>query len=91
MLGPVTRFPTSKHVVSYSDRVLGGLSLGRPPTLLLRGQGVVKAAVNSRSLDIFRANSEFETYAQNLGSETEDAREGIRAFVDKRPPAFRGR
>ena len=34
---------------------------------------------------------EFETFAQNICFETEDAREGIRAFVDKRAPSFQGR
>ena len=34
---------------------------------------------------------EYETFAQNACFETEDAREGIRAFVDKRTPIFRGR
>jgi enoyl-CoA hydratase/carnithine racemase len=34
---------------------------------------------------------EFETFAQNVCFETEDAREGIRAFVDKREPKFEGR
>jgi 2-(1,2-epoxy-1,2-dihydrophenyl)acetyl-CoA isomerase len=34
---------------------------------------------------------EFETFAQNICFETDDAREGIRAFVEKREPRFEGR
>jgi len=34
---------------------------------------------------------EFETFAQNICYETEDAAEGIKAFVEKKSPSFRGR
>ena len=38
-----------------------------------------------------KASLEGETSAQNICFETEDAREGIRAFIEKRDPLFRGR
>jgi 2-(1,2-epoxy-1,2-dihydrophenyl)acetyl-CoA isomerase len=38
-----------------------------------------------------KSSLEFETFAQNICFETEDAREGIRAFVEKREPTFDGR
>jgi len=38
-----------------------------------------------------KSSLEFETFAQNICSETEDAREGIKAFVEKREPTFSGR
>lgn len=45
-----------------------------------------------RNLEVdLAAALEFETLAQNVCSETDDAREGIRAFVEKREPRFQGR
>ena len=48
-----------------------------------------RALYHNQDVDL-RAALEFETYAQNICAETADAQEGIRAFVDKRPPRFRG-
>jgi hypothetical protein len=38
-----------------------------------------------------RTSLEFETFTQNICSETEDTKEGIRAFVEKRERSFSGR
>lgn len=48
-----------------------------------------RALYHNQECDL-RAALEYETYAQNICRETEDAREGIRAFVEKRSPSFGG-
>jgi 2-(1,2-epoxy-1,2-dihydrophenyl)acetyl-CoA isomerase len=56
------------------------VALGLTKWLLLAGQ--------SEPLDAHLQN---EAFALELSARSEDFREGLAAFVDKRPPEFRGR
>lgn len=49
-----------------------------------------RAILHNQDVDL-RAGLEFETFAQGICRETEDSKEGVRAFVEKRAPQFRGR
>ena len=52
---------------------------------------LAKRALYDNAERDLKSSLECETFAQNIASETEDAREGIRAFVEKRDPKFQGR
>jgi 2-(1,2-epoxy-1,2-dihydrophenyl)acetyl-CoA isomerase len=58
-----------------------------PPVAI---SGAKRAIYHNLDVDL-RAALEFETFAQNISRDTEDAKEGVRAFVEKRPAVFRGR
>jgi enoyl-CoA hydratase/carnithine racemase len=47
-----------------------------------------RAIYHNQEVDL-RAGLEFETFAQGICRETEDAKEGVKAFLEKRAPLFR--
>jgi enoyl-CoA hydratase/carnithine racemase len=85
-LGIVSRVVAPEDLMPATLELARTIAAGPPIAIRL----AKRALYRSQEVDL-PAALEFETYAQNICSETEDAREGIRAFVEKRDPAFQGR
>ena len=85
-LGLVSQVMAPEELMPTVLALARTIAAGPPVALRL-----AKRALYRNSECGLREALEFETFAQNACTETEDAREGIRAFVEKRAPIFRGR
>lgn len=85
-LGIVRSVHAPEDLLPAAYALAGKIAAGPPIAIRL-----AKRAIYHNLETDLRQALEFETFAQNVCFETEDAREGIRAFVDKRAPAFRGK
>lgn len=56
-----------------------------------RAHALTKRAFQRAVLGGLDAALDYEVYLQEAAAKTEDHREGVRAFLEKRPPLFRGR
>lgn len=72
----------SDEVYSYARRMVAG-----PPV----AQGLTKLGLHHALQSDLAAMLDWEAEAQATCSQTEDAREGVRAFLERRPPRFQGR
>ena len=56
-----------------------------------RGIGLIKRAVNHANLSSLESDLEYEAYLQEIAGRSADYDEGVRAFLEKRPPVFTGK
>jgi 2-(1,2-epoxy-1,2-dihydrophenyl)acetyl-CoA isomerase len=85
-LGIVSQVVAPEELMATVNTLARAIAAGPPVAIRLAKHSLYANA--DRDL---KAALEGETFAQNICFETEDAREGIQAFVEKRSPQFRGR
>jgi len=85
-LGIVNCVFHDEKFLDESMKILGQFANG--PT---KAYSLIKKMLNHSSGASIEESLEYEVYLQEIASRTADAREGIKAFVEKRPPSFRGK
>ncbi len=84
-LGLVSRVVPADRLASEARELAERLAAGPPRALALAKRTL------DRSLEVGLPEAlEFEAAAQDVAGRTADHREGVRAFLEKRPPDFRG-
>ena len=84
-IGLVARvFPTDEFAQSAREIAA---RIARAP----RGIGLIKRAVNHANLPDLEAELEYEAYLQEVAGRSADYDEGVKAFLEKRPPIFTGK
>jgi 2-(1,2-epoxy-1,2-dihydrophenyl)acetyl-CoA isomerase len=84
--GLVARVVSAESLLDEAQAFAARLAAGAPRAIALTKRGL------DRSWDATIEESlEYEAYLQGIAGATDDHREGIAAFVEKRPPRFSGR
>lgn len=85
-LGIVNAVTSPEELMNETYKLAKKIAAGPPIAIQLSK----RALYHNEEVDL-RAALEFESFAQNVTKETEDVKEGVKAFMEKRAPVFRGK
>jgi len=84
--GLVTRAVTAEELDSVTDELAAKLAAGPPIGIRFTKEGVLESLARSLASEF-----DFEARAQTTCMMSADHKEGVRAFLEKRPPRFEGK
>ena len=84
-LGIVSQLTNPEVLMTATLDMAAAFAAGPPIAIRMAKRALYKSMDSS-----LREALEYETYAQNICSSSQDAKEGIAAFVEKRDPEFTG-
>ena len=85
-LGLVTRVVPAADLMKAAKELAGKIAKGPPIAQALMKRAVLRSFSNDWAHQL-----DYESYAQNLCHTTEDHREGVKSFLEKRESSFQGR
>lgn len=85
-IGMVSKVVRATELMDSAKEMANKIAKGPPIAMQLIKRGAYKTLYER-----LEAQLEFESYGQNICRSTEDHKEGVRSFMEKRKPKFKGR